>query len=295
MSSSKTAQPSAAVPLAARRFVDARAGGAGPAASIPRVRAPALDLEAPLPRHWFAGNVVATHIANGVNLLFPAGERFFVRSVHHYLKDLKSPELRARVKGFFGQEGRHAREHERVAERLEEQGLEVRAFLRLYEQLAFGVIERLASPELRLATTAAAEHYTAILAEDALRRRLLDDAHETMRALLLWHAAEEIEHRSVAFDVLTEVNPSYGLRMAGLAIATGCLAAFWGPATLMLLAQERGVGPARLWRDWRRARERRRGQSLVPRGIREYVRRDFHPAQNPIDDLAAQYLASVGL
>ncbi len=37
----------------------------------------------------------------------------------------------------------------------------------------------------------------------------------TMRALMLWHSVEEIEHRAVAFDVLNEVNPSYELRVAG--------------------------------------------------------------------------------
>jgi predicted metal-dependent hydrolase len=90
-----------------------------------RPRSPGVDLDAPVPRHWFGGNVVATHVANGVNLLFPAGERFFVRSVNHYLDRVQDPHLRAQIKGFFAQEGRHAREHERVFRLLEEQGYDV--------------------------------------------------------------------------------------------------------------------------------------------------------------------------
>ena len=35
---------------------------------IPHPRSPGVDLDAPVPRHWFGGNAVATHIANGVNL-----------------------------------------------------------------------------------------------------------------------------------------------------------------------------------------------------------------------------------
>jgi predicted metal-dependent hydrolase len=266
---------------------------------VPRPRSPGVDLEAAIPRHWFGENAVATHIANGVNLLFPAGERFFVRSVKHYLDEITEPTLRAQIKGFFGQEGRHAHEHERVFRLLEEQGYDVQRFLKLYEHISYDIIERYTSPALHLAVTAACEHYTAILAENALKLRVLDYAHPTMRALLLWHAAEEIEHRSVAFDVLRQVNPSYALRMAGLAIATVTLAGFWFMATQSLLGQERermGLTRASMRSQWRDARARRgkvSGVFLV--GIREYMRPDFHPSQRDTDRLATDYLASVGL
>jgi hypothetical protein len=264
-------------------------------ASIPQVRSPGVDLDAPVPRYWFADNVFATHIANGVNLLFPAGERFFVRSVNHYLDRITDPLLLAQIKGFFGQEGRHAREHERVFRILEGQGYDVARFLRFYERVAYGVIEKLAPPALSLSTTAACEHFTAIMAENALREGLIAEAHPTMRALLLWHACEEIEHRSVAFDVLAQVAPGYGLRVSGLAMATLCLGGFWAIGAAMLLLQEKGVDGARIRADRKIARERRRVSGVFVRGIREYLRPDFHPSQNDIDGLAADYLASVGL
>lgn len=263
--------------------------------TVPRPRSPGVDLDAPVPRHWFGGNAFATHVANGVNLLFPAGERFFVRSVNHYLDRVQSPLLRAQIKGFFGQEGRHAKEHERVFRLLEEQGYDVARFLRFYEAVAFGFIERVSPPSLRLATTAACEHYTAIMAENALRLGLLQYAHPTMRQLLLWHAAEEIEHRAVAFDVLQEVNPSYGLRVAGLGMATLCLGGFWIIGAAMLIAQDRDVSRARLLADRQAARERRGDAGVFLRGLREYLRPDFHPSQSDTDRLAAQYLESVGL
>jgi predicted metal-dependent hydrolase len=192
-----------------------------------------------VPRHWLGGSVIATQLANGVNLLFPAGERFFVRSVHHFADRVKDPTLRAQIKGFSGQEGRHAKEHERFFRALVAQGYDVERFLAVYEKVAYGFIEKVASPELRLSTTAACEHFTALLAENALRLRILDEvADPAMRALMLWHAAEEIEHRAVAFDVLREVNASYGLRVAGLAMAAACLGGFWFAGAMSLLAQE---------------------------------------------------------
>ena len=255
-------------------------------------RSPGVDLDAPLPRLWFGDNVFATHLVNGLNLLFPAGERFFVRSVKHYLDRVDDESLRAQIKGFFGQEGRHAKEHERVFERLEEQGFAVRPFLRAYEWFAYGVVERVSPPAIRLAATAACEHYTALLAEQALARDLLDLAHPTMRALLKWHAAEEIEHRAVAYDVLARVDPRYRTRVAGFAIASIMRGGFWLLGFATLIAQDEAR--ARLAADSRAARNRPRAKRFA-RGIRDYLRRDFHPSQRPLDALAAGYLQQAGL
>ena len=262
---------------------------------VPRPRTPGVDLDSQLPRYWFADNVAATHIANGVNLLFPAGERFFVRSVHHYLDQVDDELLRKQIKGFFGQEGRHAKEHERQFELLKEQGFDIERILVLYERVAYGFIEKVAPRSLALATTAAAEHFTAILAENALRNRFLDRAHPAMQQLLLWHASEEIEHRSVAFDVLRKVNPSYGLRLAGLAMASLCLTGFWTLAVAMLVAQDEQCSAQRFLRDFLALRERQEERAFLVKGIRSYMRPDFHPSQADIDHLAEQYLASVGL
>jgi hypothetical protein len=252
-----------------------------------------------VPRHWLGGSVVATHVANGVNLLFPAGERFFVRSVHRYMNRVTDPALRAQIKGFFGQEGRHAKEHERFFEILTAQGYDIARFGRLYEKVAFGFIERLAPPELSLATTAACEHFTALLAENALRLRILDEiADPSMRALLLWHSAEEIEHRAVAFDVLQQVNASYSLRVAGLAMAASLLSGFWVLGTLSLLAQE-DASARELYADWRKVKrfsESRGERAVFLRGMRQYLGRDFHPLQDAsLDALARDYLAGEGL
>lgn len=262
--------------------------------AVPTPRGPKLAFDAAIPRHWFGGNVVATHLVNGVNLLFPAGERFFVRTVNHYLDRVDDELLRAQVKGFFGQEGRHAKEHERFFRVLEEQGYDVKRFLRLYERVAYGFIERVASPSLALATTAACEHFTAMLAEEALAGALLDHAHPVVRDLLLWHAAEEIEHRAVAFDVLQAVAPSYALRMAGLAMATACLGGFWFFATASLLAQERKVEspPAAVTR-LPTVVSRARVSRLFVRGIREYVRKGFHPSDKDLDGLAEEALRNL--
>lgn len=260
-----------------------------------------FDLSA-VPRHWFGGSRLATHLANGVNMLFPEGERFFVRSVNHFLDHpavQADPELVAQVKGFFGQEGRHARAHEDYNDMLRAQGYPVDRFLDRVDRVSYGWLERRTPPELRLAMTAAAEHFTAIMAENAFRRQILALAHPTMRELLLWHAAEEIEHKAVAFDVLQKVNPSYALRIAGLAVSTVMLGAWWILGTASLLRHEK-ITLAELRAEARGLRAARGdedgiGKRVFGRGIREYLRRDFHPSDNDNYHYAVAHLRSVGL
>ncbi len=263
----------------------------------PRVRNPELPF-AGLPRYWIADSQLPTHIANGVNLLFPAGERFFIRSVKHYVEHITDAQLRADIRAFFGQEGLHARAHERQVEVLREQGYDVDAFLRFYESV-FTKLEAMNSPELRLSVTVALEHFTAIMAEGAFTDPDFAAAiHPLMRNLLRWHACEEIEHKAVAFDVLRAVAPSYGLRMKGLAVATVGLGAFWLLATGFFLASDAKAGRFVKRRDVQvmQARKRRIVRDVFAKGIRAYLRRDFHPMQHTADlELAREYLASVGL
>lgn len=257
---------------------------------------PTSILDASVPRAWLAGSPLATHIANGVSLLFPLGERFFVRSVRHYQSLIeRDPELADAVRRFATQEGLHARAHERHIELLEEQGYRVRPFLHAYDRLAFGVIEKLFPPNLRLAATAACEHFTAVLAENFLREMDEGRVDPVMRKLLGWHACEEIEHRAVAFDVLARADGRHSVRVAGLAIATVTLSGFWIAATLWLLAQEPHLLKT-VTRDGREVAARQPfGERVFGRAIRAYLARDFHPLDNEeLDTLAASFLSRAG-
>jgi len=270
----------------------------GDAPSRPKItpRSPGFEYEG-LPRYWFADNPVRTHIANGANLLFPSGERFFVRSVRHYLPQLDDPALCEQVQGFCAQEARHGAAHQRQFDVLREQGYAPERFLRAYEWVAWRVIEPAFSPAMRLSVTVALEHYTAIMAEGALAYEALDGAHPKMAALLKWHACEEIEHKAVAFDVLAKVAPSYATRMAGMVLATVGLATFWAAATVTLLAQDRAAGRTFTRRQLREAKQRDRSivKDVFAAGMKRYARRDFHPMQHDDVHLAKEYLASVGL
>lgn len=259
----------------------------------PRVRKMEFSFEG-LPRHWFYGLPVPTHIANGLHMVFPAGERFFIRSVKHYLDRLADPGLKERVRAFFGQEGRHGHEHESAFEALESQGYEIQKFLRWYEKVAFGILEPACSPSLRLSTTVALEHFTACLAEHAITSDVLDGAHASMRDLLRWHAAEEIEHKSVAFDVFEEVDGRYWVRIAGLGVATACLLGFWTLATRSLLKQEKGLTREQIREQKKLSSDHGQDLEILKRAFVAYLRPGFHPDDHDDYHVARDYLVSVG-
>jgi predicted metal-dependent hydrolase len=245
-----------------------------------------------VPRHWMAGNRAATAISNGLNMLFPHGERFFVRSVNKFA-DRVSPGLQQQIKLFFGQEGRHARAHDEWNAVLREHGFEIDAFLARYHEISLWLETRVPA-KLNLAGTAAAEHFTAILAEGAFAQGVLDAVDPKMKRLLAWHAAEEIEHKAVAFDVLREVDPSYAWRMAGLVYATTMLGGFWLWATIVLVRQEKMT-----WADFKREIGKMKRDTVLKRvfvtGIKQYMRRGFHPDDNDNAELATRWFAERGM
>ena len=246
---------------------------------------------ADLPNHWFGDDPVRTHIVNGLHFVFPAGERFFIRSLKPF-KDQMPAELQERIRGFSGQEAHHQLEHRHAFEAIEEQGYDVQSFLSWYERLAYKVIEPRVDPVDRLSTTAALEHYTAILGEFVLTSDALDDCHPLMRDLLLWHACEEIEHKSVTFDVLQEVDPRYRHRVAGFVIGSSLLFFFWGAGIRHMLEQE----PEEKRRNSLRSALSELSSTLahlVPRAL-DYLRPSFHPDDHDNYHLAKEYLEKIG-
>ena len=89
--------------------------------------------DADIPAHWWDGDRMLTRNADALHMLFPAGERFFMRSVRAFVPQIKDPELLARVRGFMGQEAMHGREHNRAFSLLERDGIEYESFLDAYE------------------------------------------------------------------------------------------------------------------------------------------------------------------
>ena len=252
------------------------------AAVNPVVRARRIRFSYPtgsLQRHFVDGDLVMSHVVAHLSGLFPEGEEFFVRSVRCFADQITDPELISRVQGFIGQEISHGREHRALNERLQQMGYPTRRIDRITHR-DFKRFERLLSPLTCLAITAAFEHYTAVLAEMLLsdeRAQAILGATE-VRSMLLWHAIEESEHRSVAFDVYhsvggTETRRIWTMRIIELTF-TASVVLF---STLSLLGDRATYNPVRLFRSLAALRNSPLLTRAVVRRIRAYTKPGFHP------------------
>jgi predicted metal-dependent hydrolase len=253
-----------------------------------QVRKPELAFERDIPHVYLDDNVVKTHFFNALNLLFPDGERFFVKAVHDHAERIEDPKLAAEIRAFSGQEGQHARQHERFFAVLERQGYRIAPMLARFHRLARWANVRLPK-SLRLSMTAGAEHYTAVLAALVFELRLVERCDPTMRELIEWHALEEIEHKHVAYDVFTSCYRwAYPLRILGFLMATAVIA-IWTPLVLRKLLLKDGR-EGRLTRvQYQAALRALRGEKeqrfrrAMRRNLLGYFRPGFHPLQH--DDL----------
>jgi len=156
-------------------------------------------------KYWFDGEPFLTRFVEGLSMLFPEGERFFVEAVQHYRSSITDPELLTQIQAFAAQEGTHGAEHHKYNVRVA--GKKAKA----YEYLA-GMLREdpTLSPLSRLAATVALEHFTAMLASEFLENPIYANRMDPKHAeLWLWHAVEETEHKAVAFDVYRAVGGGY--------------------------------------------------------------------------------------
>ena len=262
-----------------------------------------------VPKHWILNSAVATHFINSMHIVFPEGEKFFIRSVRRFTKDVKSAYLKKEINSFCGQEGVHAREHQRFWEVMEEQKIKPLPFANFlkitafsgeysYENLSIKLLNKI-QPRLgdkfALSVTTALEHYTAILANALFYEPLATNKNiaPQMLEMLHWHASEEIEHKAIPFDVLKKVDDSYTLRIGGMLIATWGLWFYLIVGTSMLTYNDKDVKtkdiPKYLLQFLTRFKQNFGGTLAAQYWL--YYRKDFHPDQIDNYHLAEELLA----
>ena len=179
-----------------------------------------FELSQQLANDWLDNDPFKTAFFNALSMTFPAGERFFIESVRHYMGKIQDPKLQKEMSGFFAQEGVHSREHRKYNRVLcELRGYSQEKMEARTEKLVQKGRKKM-SRKAQLAATCGVEHLTAILASKILNGWMLSDAPRQIRDLWEWHSAEELEHKSVAFDVYTQVGGNYKARKLTLRIFT---------------------------------------------------------------------------
>ncbi len=253
--------------------------------------------------YFFDNDPFKTHFMNGLSILFPEGERFFIRSVLAYRDRISDPKLLREIKDFCAQEAQHTLVHEAMNGLAARHGYPVAKL----ESLVRRDLRRFSnrgktSPRARraaLAMTVCMEHFTAILAFQVLTNAAatqqgLDPA---VQALFKWHALEETEHKGVAFDVYqaTGGSPVF-LRFAMLFSTFFFLLGLFINITVLLFTD----GSIRKWSTWKTGVQFVFGpkEGFLVRPFRDWLaffKPGFHPwkqhtnldTQTPVAGIAA--------
>jgi uncharacterized protein len=257
------------------------------------------------PVHWIPGDSFSTHMLNVFHLLLPACERWFIQAISEAEPLVDDPQLKAAIKPFIQQESWHAWAHQLVLQHLAEQGIDTTPYTdKLQEWLSKLGETHPGWPRVlqrwwlyrRLAVAAALEPFNAALGQWLIQNRGLEDAgaDQTMLDLLRWHGAEEIEHRSLVFDVYQNVCGNYAVRALTMLSTAPTFSFWWIAGVRFLMAHDPTITTKPRWRDWLRAARQHRvpGPWLVIVTVpSHYIRPGHHPSAEASTQLAMDYLA----
>ncbi len=261
------------------------------------------------PLHWVPNDPFATHMINVLHLLLPAGERWFVDVYKQALPLVRDARLREDMIGFIGQEAVHSQAHSTVLDHMIAQGLDPSPYTDQMDWFFEHLLGDHTAPPAatawwlkeRVAFIAAIEHFTAVLGKWVLEARGFErfGADPVMVDLLRWHGAEEVEHRSVAFDVFQHLDGRYGRRMRAMTTVFPTMAWLWVRGVKFFIANDPELTPAQRRalepkvKDWVRAAK----AELVPTpkdiftAVPRFMRKRYHPTQEGSTAKALAYLA----
>jgi len=167
-------------------------------------RRPSWDFADLKERFFFGGNGLKSAFVVALSGAFPPGEKEFIQSVRLFMDQVRDPKLIEDVKAFTAQEGQHSLQHKLLNEAFDRVGYLATRVSQQFEEIEREWIDKRSDAD-RLAATVVMEHITAVMAHFALTRpEEFDPLPDSVQELLHWHAIEEIEHKSVAFDVYQE-------------------------------------------------------------------------------------------
>lgn len=256
-----------------------------------RARKVNFQLSADIPKIWHGNSLIMTHFFNGINLFLPTFELMMVRVMKSQLNSIEDSELKTQICGFIGQEASHSQTHHQYNQILLKQGYKFEKWLKIGDFILTEILEKRLGKLLSLATIAGFEHLTTLLAEIVLKVDMLEPADLRMKELWNWHAAEEIEHSSLAFIYLQTVNNSYWLRLLGGILGAAIVVGFIAAGMLLLVLQERDFFRWKTLIDLNKLLFTK--YKLIPYGLKpflEYFNFKFHPYNQDIYPLAEKVL-----
>jgi uncharacterized protein len=188
------------------------------------------------------GKPELSYLFVAVSLSLPYLEPHLIRTMNEAKRHIQDPALLEQIRLLNGQEGQHVRLHTRFNKAVNQDFPELVA---LEQELAADCRRFIATRSLkwRLAYVESLEAFTVAFSQFLFTDQVLRDVQPaSVRDLFEWHSAEELEHRSVAFDVYEHLYGDYPFRIAVNVYAHWHFLRFVVRATLLMLAHDRAQG-----------------------------------------------------
>lgn len=183
----------------------------------------------------------------------PAGEFWFCRLYNKVLPEITDEKLKQDVQAFIRQEAMHAVAHTSAnKEYLSQHNIDIQRNLDIMDFLfnkaladkPFGKeVPKILDHQwdlFRLGIIATVEHMTCVLGKYALYNKRWEElgADPEMIDLIKWHGSEEIEHRTVAFDLYRHLGGGYIARYyMSVAVIVGVLG-LWVDGAAHIMGQD---------------------------------------------------------
>ncbi|SPL69674.1 metal-dependent hydrolase [Acinetobacter stercoris] len=224
------------------------------------------------PVDWIPNHPFVSYFINEINMILPAGEFWFCRLYNKVLPQITDEKLKEDVRAFIRQEAMHAQAHNSAnKEYLTARNISVERNLKLMDFLFTKVLADeplgLKVPKLaehhwdlfRLGVVAGVEHMTCVLGKYALYNKewAALGADTNMLDLVKWHGAEEIEHRTVAFDLYRHLGGSYIARYYMSVLVIVAVLGLWVDGAAHIMSQDPRFSDKKpslfrpwIWREW---------------------------------------------
>lgn len=150
----------------------------------------------------------------GFSLLLPYLEPYLIRTMNVAKKQVTDAELLKDIERFNAQEGQHYRQHRRFNDVVRKQGFGRLPQLEAELEADYQRFTKTKSLNFNLAYAEGFEAMTTGMARLVFETKSLDRMHPAVCDLFTWHLIEELEHRTVAFEVYDHVCGSYPYRLA---------------------------------------------------------------------------------
>lgn len=177
--------------------------------------------------HWNPARPEFSQVVNAGSLAMPYLEPYLIRSMRAARGLITDPALQAELDLYIKQEASHYKQHRLFNQTLGSAGYTCIDALESTLSADYAKLEKKRSLRFNLAYAEGFEAMALVIGQMLIEDRvhLFANSNPAVSSLVLWHFVEEIEHKSVAYDVLHHLHPGYLLRITGLLYATGHI--FW--------------------------------------------------------------------